>query len=315
MKKRRTRINTILLAVDGSDQAMEAVRYVTEVFPPEVVLFHVQNELPGLYRDLEQNSLYRSKMPTIRKWASEQQKMVKVFMDKASGLLSAAGFADADVEVVIRKKQVSIVRDIHKETQHNEYSAVVVGRTGMSKAKDLFIDSVATKLVGNIKHIPLIIVGGKPVSRKILVAFDGSNGAMRGICCMGALLDENKCDVKICHIVKSLNFFQAGTNKLFLPKQETDWVEINKNRIAPFITEAKNRLCKVGFESDRLSAEILTVKTSRAASIVEQAKSGNYGTIIVGRRGLITFIEENIFGRISKKVLQMAEDMAVWVVC
>ena len=157
MKKRRTPINKILLAADGSEQAMEAVRYVAEMFPSDrtnIVLFHVQNELPELYRDLEQNPLYRSKMPPIRKWASEQQKMVDVFMDKASGILHEAGYSADDVAVVIRPKRVSIVRDILKETHHDEYSAVVVGRTGISKVKDLFIDSVAIKLVGKNKTHP-----------------------------------------------------------------------------------------------------------------------------------------------------------------
>ena len=39
----------ILLAVDGSDQAFEAVRYTSQLFPPnrlEVVLFHVMSKIP-----------------------------------------------------------------------------------------------------------------------------------------------------------------------------------------------------------------------------------------------------------------------------
>ena len=46
----------ILLAVDGSDQAFETVRYVSRLFPPNrmvVVLFHVTSKIPESFWDIE----------------------------------------------------------------------------------------------------------------------------------------------------------------------------------------------------------------------------------------------------------------------
>nr|NIR15706.1 universal stress protein [Desulfobacterales bacterium] len=46
----------ILLAVDGSDQALDAVRYVSQLFPPnrvEAVLFHVMSKIPESFWDIE----------------------------------------------------------------------------------------------------------------------------------------------------------------------------------------------------------------------------------------------------------------------
>ena len=45
----------ILLSVDGSEQSLEAVRYVSKLFPPqktEVVLFHVFSKVPEFFYDL-----------------------------------------------------------------------------------------------------------------------------------------------------------------------------------------------------------------------------------------------------------------------
>ncbi|MGW8323578.1 MAG: universal stress protein, partial [Thermodesulfobacteriota bacterium] len=52
---------------------------------------------------------------------------------------------------------------------------------------------------------------------------------------------------------------------------------------------------------------------SRAGTIVDQARRGGYGTIVVGRKG-VTKVEEFFMGRVSSKVLQLAKNMAVWVV-
>jgi hypothetical protein len=56
----------ILLAVDGSDQAFETVRYVSQLFPPkrmETVLFHVATKVPpkcqrvsGMWRKTQHSS-------------------------------------------------------------------------------------------------------------------------------------------------------------------------------------------------------------------------------------------------------------------
>ena len=46
----------ILLAVDGSNQSLEAVRYVSENFSPQeikVVLLHVLSKKPEVFYDLE----------------------------------------------------------------------------------------------------------------------------------------------------------------------------------------------------------------------------------------------------------------------
>jgi len=53
----------ILLAVDGSDQAFEAVRYVSRLFPPnrmEVVLFNVMTKVPESFWDVEKEPAFRN---------------------------------------------------------------------------------------------------------------------------------------------------------------------------------------------------------------------------------------------------------------
>ena len=69
----------------------------------------------------------------------------------------------------------------------------------------------------------------------------------------------------------------------------------------------------VGIEGDRISTKIVTGVSSRAKAVVEEAKNGGYSTIVVGRRGL-SRVEEFFMGRVSKKVMQLAQEMAVWVV-
>ena len=43
------------------------------------------------------------------------------------------------------------------------------------------------KMSEQLKHIPVVVVGGQPEAKNLLVAFDGSRGAMKGVVCIGAL--------------------------------------------------------------------------------------------------------------------------------
>ena len=47
--------------------------------------------------------------------------------------------------------------------------------------------------------------------------------------------------------------------------------------------------------------------------ILQEAKEGGYGTIVMGRRGL-SKVHEFLLGRVTTKVLQRAEKFAVWIV-
>ena len=58
---------------------------------------------------------------------------------------------------------------------------------------------------------------------------------------------------------------------------------------------------------------MITGVVSRAGAIVDEARHGGYGTVVIGRRG-ISKVEEFFMGRVSSKVINLAKDLSVWVV-
>ncbi len=307
--------NKILLAVDGSDQALEAVRYVSQVLPHQrtkVVLFHVKTEAPASFLDLEKTKEFGAKATAVRAWMAGRESVMKKFLDKAQKMLVNAGFPSAAVTVKAQSKKKGIARDILRESL-KDFGAVVVGRTGTSGVKDFIIGSVANKLVGKLHHLPVVVVEGSPMPKKILVAFDGSEGALTAVDCAGSVLVDPDCQVALRHIIRPLDIPKTGPDELFAPKDEEEWLETMKKEIDPAMEEAKDRLINAGFTSSRVTTKIISGKRSRAKALVEEAKDGGYGTIVMGRRGL-SVVQEFFMGRVTNKVLHMADNMAVWIV-
>jgi nucleotide-binding universal stress UspA family protein len=306
----------ILLAVDGSDQALEAVRYISTVVAPDrtdIVIFSVGIGFPDVFYDMDNNPLYRSKKTEVMGWLADHQLVIGEFKEKALKILAVAGFPEAAIDVKTQTKKAGILKDIIQESYQN-YSAIVVGRTGVSRLKDLLLGSMAHKLAEKIKHIPTVIVAGRPTSRRIMVALDESIESMRGVSCIGALAGADDLEVSLCHCLKPAamsGFSSVGPNKI---EGEQDWRTYQANRFKPYMDEATQRLVDAGVDANQISRDFIFVRINTIQEIIEAAFNRRFGTIVVGRRETVSFTEEHLRGRFSEKIIKSLDNMAVWVV-
>ncbi len=218
-------------------------------------------------------------------------------MERALQLFLDRNFPEDAVSIKIQERKVGIARDIVNESRH-DYDGVVVGRWGKSLLKDYLGGSIANKLLGRLTHVPLCVVGGTPRIGKILLAIDGSKGAMRAVDYIGIMADSKNWEVTLFNAVRGLD-----GEKLHKAEKSMESV----------FEEAHRCLEKAGFNRNQITTRLVTGVTSRAIAISMEALNGGHGTIVVGRRGLSN-VEEFTIGRVSNKVIQMAREIAVWVV-
>lgn len=305
----------ILIAVDGSDQALEAVRYIGMIVPPDltdIVLLSVGTGFPEVYWDMNRNPLYQSKKVKVEKWLADNQLILGEFKEKAFKILSDAGIPKEAVTVKTQTKKTNILKDIVQES-YQDYQALVVGRSGISRLKDIVVGSMAFKLIENVRHIPVIVVGGKPTSRKILVALDESIEAMRAITCVGELTCMPGLEVSLFHVFNTRNLSPISNNETTGSLGKESVLEYNQNNFRPYMDEAINRLVKAGMNKQNISADFLFHQGNPIQRIVDTAVEGNYGAIVVGRREAVSFMGVLLHGRFSNKLISSTHDMAVWV--
>ena len=310
-----------LIAVDGSDQSLGAVRYLGKIIPPHqttVTLFHVLNLIPESFWDLEGDPGFRHKVVGARAWEFQQKKILDDFLKKAQRSLRSAGYKEDHVKIVSQKRRAGVARDILQEARKG-HTALVVGRTGLSKAKDLVFGSIANKLVSRLSGVPICVVGGRPDTNKILVAVDSSEGSGITLDHVGKVFGDSASEILLLHVIRGLGVFQPGFEGLAIPEEDKDWVskardefEKAKKEIDAFFEQAVRSLETHGVDSQRITTRVLTGVKSRAAAIAEEAKKGGYGTIVVGRKGA-SRVEEFVMGRVSTKILQLAKQAAIWV--
>ncbi len=311
MRERRTKI---LLPSDGSDQAFDAIRYVAAFFPPPrtaVGLFHVDTGVPEALLDREKDPGFRAHNLPLGRWALEARKQTEEALERGRQILMDAGFPPGAVSLKVQTRKRGVARDILDEA-HQGYDAVVVGRCGISNVKGVVVGSVAHKLVTQIDPLPIGVVGGSPEATKVLVGFDGSQGSMRAVDWVCSGMHKEGREVTLCFVVRSLGA-HLGSGTIFKPEHEKAWIEASRQEMESAFEDAENRLVDAGFHPGHLFVRVLENHTSRAMGIAAVMRDAFCGTIVVGRQGL-SKVQEFSIGRVGRKVLQLAEDRAVWIV-
>lgn len=296
----------ILVAFDGSELAIEAVKYIAAMLPvkkTEIVLFYVENRMPDSFRQSDKNIDFRFNTANLRGDTAEQHKRINSAMEKACNILTEVGHDRGAIQKKVQPKKLGVVNDIVRESRDG-YNAVVLGRRGESKLKDMLLGSVPRRLLNKIQGIPMIIVGGMTQSSNILVAFDGSKEVMRAIQSMTYLVGASDCKVSFCHILRD----KGKTDKERLP-----WKESERKRLEPNISKAKQWLFDAGFSFNQVCCELIhNEDLDLSTRIVERANAQGYATIVIGRRGLNVY-QEFVSKRVGENVFHQAEQLTVWV--
>ncbi len=289
-----------LLALDGSDDAFETVNYVSKIHSlreRQMVLFAVSSKIPDVYWDLEKEPVYNQKLGEIRAWETGRAKQLEQYMETARQILLDAGFPADSIETRLHERQKGIARDIIVEAGQG-YTALVVGRKGISRVRGVLLGSVATKLLERITTIPIVMVGREARPGKILIAFDGSGGSLKAVDCVGSLLGGSGYEISLTNVMRH---------------EEKDRIAEAERFIAAGFDQAIERLISAGITRTCISTQIVTGAPSRAEAIVKEADQGGYGTVVVGRRGL-SDVRDFSMGAVSNKVVQLTTRPAIWVV-
>jgi len=306
--------NRVLIPVDASDHSMKSVEYVAAVFSAsqtEIVLFHVYSQIEDFFSSLDISlDSHKVKMNDLLK---SHQQSINTFMEKSRTILTTAGFSDADITIKIKPQHMQGIADeIYNESKHH-YTALVVGRTGISQL-NTFIGNTTASLIELTRHIPLIIVDTVPKSNKVLIAYDGTESADRSVQCVGKLLAGTSYDVLIYHVVKSLKYSLIGIIEILAsPTFEKEYYNKQREAIMEKIESASEMLTQNGLGNGQLSKEIKTEVKSRAHSIMKKSEKDGYDTIVVGRSG--DNLSNTIgIGTVGRKITGMASNHIIWIV-
>ena len=306
----------ILVALDGSEQSNQALRYLADLLPKQaydLTLCHVTQVNPWKTWALKKDASQEMERE-LQLWLRDVQGVAEKLLLAGKKQLVEWGFDSKNVHVEVIPGEAGVAWDLINHVQNGDYIAVVAGRKGLSPFKDVILGSTADRLVDKLTGSEVWVVGGKPRGDKVLVAMDGSEGSMRAAEYVGlALGGADAVEICLYHAIMNTESFRTMAHAYLPPDFEQRWIEDAEQAMGKIMDEAVAKLVEAGIPRSNITTKMTPNVPSRAWAITQEAEEGGYGTIVTGRRGL-SQIEEIFLGRVSKKVLHVAKNQAVWVV-
>ena len=148
------------------------------------------------------------------------------------------------------------------------------------------------------------------LNKNFLIAVDDSESARRAVQYAGYVLGKlQDIHVTLLHVIPEPDedFFSEE-------EQKNQWLEKYQERMKAAIDKYHQMLVADGISEDAIEVRLpLRDCPSMAECILSERDEREYGTLIVGRRGL-SRQEEFLFGSISSKIVNHARHCTVWVV-
>ncbi|MGD8370580.1 MAG: universal stress protein [Syntrophobacterales bacterium] len=303
----------IIVAVDGSESSLKSLDYLNLIYDPvhnlEVVLLYVLPTLPQILV-ADKNRETKLRLLNIEKKNIEVASRI---LAEARSILIDRGFKEERIKGVHRKKQVGVALDICSFAEDKLADAVIISSRGRSRLETFFSGEVASKLVEHCWTCPVWVVEGAVNSKKVLIAMDSSENALRAVDHAGFMLSETDSQVTLFHSKRHLRRFLPQEVIEAAPEIEELWKHRAGEQISPYMKKAKDTLIQAGLAEEQINIKVVDGSRSAAADILKEARSNNFGTIVLGRKGH-SGVKEFFMGSIASKVLQDHQGMAVWIV-
>jgi nucleotide-binding universal stress UspA family protein len=304
----------ILLAVDGSIHSKHAVHYAVRMSSVvrdfTCTLLHIQPCLSQFLLD-EARTDFKAKAElkkVIRRNAEDAQSM----LEKYKAQMVRMGIADKRIDVVTQPRLLGLARDILQRAQEGLYDGIVVGRRGLSRVQKAFMGSVTAKLAEHSRVIPVWIVDGDVTSTRILMAVDGSECSLRAVDHLSFMVGQNpNVTVTLFHVVPRFR----DCCVIDFDEKETDVQQVlaqgDKRCIDRFYTHAQKKFREGGIQEKQIEIKVTKRAMNVGKAILDEARKGNYGTVVVGRRGASKAF---FMGSVSRYVLDRISNRALWLV-
>lgn len=305
----------IAIAVDGSVHCSCAVRYAAGLARaiPELhyVLLNIQPQV-SQYLTQEADSKPKARQALQRLMVANEKNSLQL-LEKARGQILQSGIDPARVELRTRPRVDGVAQDILDVCQTAPYDAVVVGRRGLGHLQELLTGSVTSNLLAHSQWTPIWMADGEVPNDKIMLATDGSPNALRALDHLAFMLGGNpEARLHVTHIKPGLSEISAiDFDKEAMAAAEQVIMESNQRHMEGFGAQALNVIHKCGLKASQLHIQTIENRFSIANAILDVAREGHFGTIVLARSSM----PKSLFsGSVARKIVQKASNSAVWLV-
>jgi len=305
----------ILIAVDDSIHSQYAVQHALSMSTVAenltYTLLKIQPTISQyIIEEAKRNPAERAKLKQVMNQNEEKAQKV---LDRFKNRMVDFGIDQSRIKTVNRIRIDGIAKDILDYSLEKKLDAIVVGRRGISKVQEMLVGSITGKLMEHSAVTPIWIVDDNVEFSKIMLAVDGSESSLRAVDHVSFMLQGNS-DVTITILHVTPKFGDVNPIDFDIPEDEKIGelvIKGEKRRIDNFFAHASRIFNEAGISTDQLQIQNVKCGVNVKKTIINEARKGNYKTLVVGRSGMN---KSFFFGSVSRYVVEKTPGFVIWIV-
>ncbi len=305
----------LLIAVDDALPSKFAVQYAARLLAGDPAgRLDLINVLPAqshfLLEEAERSTKAKAELNRlVRKQTEASRELLAGHRETAV----RCGMGAERVEAVSLPRRQGVAKDLLEYVQDRRHDALVIGRSGGSGLQSLFFGSIPGTLLEHSQYIPVWLVDTPKPPAHFLVPVDGSTNSLRAVDHL-VFLTAGLTGIRytLFHVKPKLGQFC----EIDFAEDETraleEVVDLGAVRcIDGFYRRVRGKFAEFGISDDRVDIRTEEGLAGVGGVIVKAVASGDFDTVVMGRRGL----DRSYFtGSVTRQVLKKVSDTAVWMV-
>jgi nucleotide-binding universal stress UspA family protein len=219
--------------------------------------------------------------------------------------------------LLTQRRMMGVTWDIIHQASNERVDAIVMGRHGFSRFYDTFIGSTTRNVVERNTDIPVWMIDGEIDSKNFLLAADGSMNSLKALNYLCDILRHDPdARLTLFHVQPSYRDF-CGIDFAVTQSAESEDVitkfieKADRECVENFMGYALRRLKELEIPENKITMTTRPTRVTIGKTIIEEFRNGNYGTLIVGRRGVCG---GHFMGSVSNYMVTHLENGALWIV-
>ena len=304
----------VLIAVDGSLYSRNAMEYAvgmgTIVKNLQYTILNVQPKISEfLLDDAKTDTKARAALKDV---TEKNQENSEAILKDSKNVMVKAGVDEGKIQTASQQQTRGVTKTILDYGKQSLCDAIVMGRRGLSKLAESFVGSITNSVLEHTSVTPVWAVGGEPKPSKVMIAIDGSESSLRAVDHVSFVLGDNPdSKITLLHVTPRLRDYCTIEFDEEGEPIEDVIIKGDQQCVDKFYVHAKNKFKEAGMEESQIDIQEVKTTLNIGKTIVDEAKKGGFGTVVVGRKGM-----NNSFfmGSVSSRVLTNAKNCAVWLV-
>jgi nucleotide-binding universal stress UspA family protein len=241
------------------------------------------------------------------------QKASTEMLEKTHRQMAQSGVAADRIEICSRIRTTGVAEDLLDECRLKSYDAIALGRRGITYLQEMVTGSVTANLLEHSQVTPVWMVDSEVPNSRIVLAADGSQNALRALDHLAFILGgQADAKIHVIHVKPQLrDICEIDVGSETMAAAEEIILDSDRHCIDGFYKQALGVLQKNKLDPSQFDIQTVESRFSIAGAILDTARHGGFGTIVIGRRG---FKKSMFTGSVSRKIIQKVNKMAVWLV-